>query len=161
MKKLFNSICLGAVLCMAALATPIIVGVSVSGCAGTRGQEQTYTTTEALGATVDTASQIFTDYEVVRAQGALGPAATKEDLRAWVRSDPSYQTFTGLRNQFNNVFNQWCQINAVLATQTNAPSALADPKFRLAAIQAAGELTLFIAGIVGHDKVQVVNVNQP
>lgn len=158
MKKLFYTLAFAQFLLMfsAGVATVFVVPALVTGCAGTRGQEQAYTTTEALGATVDAASEVFTDYEVVRAQQALGPAATKEDLRAWVRSEPSYQTFTGLRNQFNNVFNQWCQINATLATQTNAPSALADPKFRLAAIQAAGELTLFIAGIVGHDKVQVV-----
>lgn len=128
----------------------------LTGCAGTKSSQVLYTSTEALGKAVDAASQAFTDYEVTRAKAALGTTATTADLRSWVLADPSYQHFADLRRKYNAAFTKWCAANALSVTQTNASAALADPKFRLEAIQLAGELTAFVAGIVGQNKVATV-----
>lgn len=152
MKRFF----LGLFITGAWFALMVSTSLVITGCASTNASRVAYTSTEALGKTVDAASQAFTDYEVVRAKAVLGPTADQLALRAWTLEDEAYKHFAELRHKYNVAFTQWCAANALSVTHTNSGTALVNPEFRLRAIQLAGELTSFIANIVGANKVTVV-----
>lgn len=107
-----------------------------------------YNTTDAVGNAVDKAMQGLSAYEVAKAKAALGASATQPQLKAWVSADPTWQQASQKHGQYLQAYNAWCAANAaVAAAGTNAVN-IGTADFQTRAINAATDLTLFIAGFI-------------
>jgi hypothetical protein len=111
------------------------------GCAG----RQFYRATDSFGGIVDEAVKAFTDYEVLKAKGA--GVTTPEGIKSWVEGQAEWKAFARLRENYNNAYTAWCEMNAAAAVSpsTNSSAAISAPRFKQAAINAAAELTAFVA----------------
>jgi len=136
MKKLIQS------LLITAFVTTLLCGASC------KVENVTYKTTDAVGNAVDKAMQGLAQYEVAKAQNALGAFATQSQLSEWVSADKTWQQASQKHAQYLQAYNAWCAANAaIVAAGTNA-SAVGTSEFQTRAISAATDLTSFVAQFV-------------